>query len=436
MSLIGSLFAGVSGLTSNSDALNIIGDNIANVNTVGFKGSKAVFGDLFTTILANGATTSQLGRGTQLLGSLQSFAQGAFESTTNALDLSIDGSGFFVVNNGTGNFYTRAGQFSRNDDGLVENITGEILQGFQFTGGVLGTTLGDIDLAGIQSAPTVTTQFTLGANLDASAVIGTTFNAPISIFNSVGDEVVMNILFTKAAVSTNAPATSTTQWDYSLSVPGGATVVAATANNEGSLTFDASGNLDAVLGGGVAPRPLLFVGDVSDLTFTIDFTTSTTPALSQIILWDIADLTNLVTNGLMTGFAAPSNTNSVVADGFGTGVLIGLSVDFDGIINGLFNNGQSEDLFQVALADFLSPTGLIRVGQNLFAESGSSGQPVIGLAQTGGLGSMLGSTLELSNVDLAREFVTLITTQQAFQASARVITTTDDLITETVNLTR
>jgi len=125
-----------------------------------------------------------------------------------------------------------------------------------------------------------------------------------------------------------------------------------------------------------------------------------------------------------------------VQDGFGTGVLTGLAVNFEGIISGLFNNGQSEDLFQVALADFLSPTGLIRTGQNLFAESGSSGQPVIGLAQTGGFGSVLGSTLELSNVDLAQEFVTLIVTQQAFQASARIITTTDDMLTETVNLTR
>ncbi len=435
MSLIGALFSGVSGLRANSQAMNILGDNISNVNTVGFKGSKAVFGDLFSTILANGATNSQLGRGTQLLGSVQSFAQGAFESTTNALDLGIDGSGFFVVNNGLGNFFTRAGQFRQNDDGLVENITGEILQGFQFTAGVLGTTLGDIDLSGIQSAPTVTTQFTLGTNLDASAVAGTTFNAPISIFNSVGDEVVMNIQFNKAAaVAAAAPGTSTTQWDYALSVPGGATVVPLTANNTGSLTFDASGNLDAILDGNVVPG--LVIAGAQDLTFTIDFTTSTTPALSQNIIWDLADLTNLVTNGRMTGFAAASNTNSVVQDGFGTGVLVGLAVNFDGIISGLFNNGQSEDLFQVALADFLSPTGLIRVGQNLFAESGSSGQPVIGLAQTGGLGSISGSTLELSNVDLAQEFVTLIQTQQAFQAAARVITTSDDLLTETVNLTR
>ena len=431
MSLIGSLFSGVSGLRSNAQAMNIIGDNIANVNTVGFKSSKAVFGDLFTTILANGAVTSQLGRGTMLLGSLQSFSQGAFESTTNALDLGIDGSGFFIVNNGIGNFYTRAGQFRQNEDGLVQNLTGETLQGFQFTNGVLGTTLGDIDLAGVQSAPTVTTQFTLGANLDASAVAGTTFNTPISIFNSVGDEVVMNIQFTKAAaVGGFAPATSTTQWDYVLTVPGGATVVLATANNSGSLTFDASGNLDAVLDSGGA-----FLA-VSDLTFTIDFTTASTPALSQNIIWDIADLTNTASNGRMTGFAAASNTNSVVQDGFGTGVLTGLAVDFEGIISGLFDNGQSEDLFQVGLADFLSPTGLTRTGQNLFAESGSSGQPVIGLPQTGGFGSVLGSTLELSNVDLAQEFVTLIQTQQAFQASARIITTADDLLTETVNLTR
>ena len=113
-----------------------------------------------------------------------------------------------------------------------------------------------------------------------------------------------------------------------------------------------------------------------------------------------------------------------------------MSTNSDGIISGLFNNGQSDNLFQVALADFLSPVGLSRVGQNLFAESGQSGQPIVGAANTGGFGGILGSSLELSNVDLASEFVTMIQTQQAFQAAARVITTTDDLLTETVNLVR
>ena len=310
MSLIGALFSGVSGLSSNSQAMNIIGDNISNINTVGFRGSKAVFGDLFTTILANGAVTSQLGRGTMLLGSLASFSQGAFESTTNALDLGIDGSGFFIVNDGIGNFYSRAGQFRRNEDGLVQNITGETLQGFEFTSGVLGTTLGDIDLAGVQSAPVPTTQFTLGANLDAATLNGITFNAPVSIFNSVGDEIVMSIQFTKVVPPTLI---STTEWDYVATNPIGKGVVGA--GGTGTLVFDTSGVLIGVNGGGVA-----------DVTINIDYSAATPPAAAQALIWDLADLANTATNGRITGFAAASNTNSVVQDGFGTGVLTGLSV--------------------------------------------------------------------------------------------------------------
>lgn len=432
MSLIGSLFSGVSGLRSNSQAMNVIGDNISNTNTVGFKSSKSVFGDLFSTILNNGSVTSQIGQGTQFVGSLQDFSQGAMENSTNALDMAIDGQGFFIVNNGQGNFYTRAGQFRINDNGVVQDIGGNLLQGFRITGGTVGTTLEDVDLAGVQSAPNATTSFTLGANLDASAADGTTFTSPVTLINSVGDQVIMSVTFTKEnTLSGNFGGTVTTQWDYSISLAGGGTVSAATAT--GSLGFDANGNLDELLDSGGA---LVATGNVTDLTIALDFTTATPPAAAQNVVWDLADTTGIATNGKMTAFAAASNTNSVIQDGFPTGVLTGLSVDNDGTINGLFSNGQSESLFQVALADFLAPTGLTRVGQNLFAESGLSGQPVIAAPNTGAFGSVLGSTLELSNVDLAQEFVTMIKTQQAFQASARIITTTDDLLTETVNLTR
>ena len=195
MSLIGTLTTGVSGVLTNSRALNIIGDNISNVNTTGFKSSRAVFGDQFSTSLAGGTLTSQVGQGTQLLGSLQSFAQGAFESGTNALDLAVDGNGFFIVNDGIGNFYTRAGQFRINENGLVQTITGEILQGFPITNNVVGTTLTDVSLTGLQSAPQVTTAFTLGAQLDGSEVgilpgpaPAFTFNSPIQVFNSVGTQ--------------------------------------------------------------------------------------------------------------------------------------------------------------------------------------------------------------------------------------------------------
>ena len=178
MSLVSSLFTGVTGLASNSEAMGVIGDNISNVNTVGFKGSKAVFSDIFSSVLSNGSTTSQLGRGSQLSGTLRSLEQGSFEASSNALDLAIDGSGFLIVNDGTGNFYTRAGQFRMNDNGKVQAITGEVLQGNAITNGVASNQTENIDLAGVQSIPQATDIFELGANLNSAATAAATFNSP------------------------------------------------------------------------------------------------------------------------------------------------------------------------------------------------------------------------------------------------------------------
>lgn len=419
MSLIGTLTTGVSGVLSNSRALNIIGDNISNVNTTGFKSSKAVFGDLFSTSLSGGTLTSQVGKGAQLLGSLQSFEQGAFENSTSALDLAIDGNGFFIVNNGTGNFFTRAGQFRVNQNGLVETLTGEILQGFQITNNVVGTTLSDVSLTGVQSQPQATTAFTLGAQLDGSEAAGFTFNSPIQVFNSVGAQDILNVQFTKIAAAGNDWGVNFTS---SIGTVNGAAVPPAF---DVTLNFNTSGQLTGINGGALA-----------DVAIDLNYSASAPPgAASQVINWDLADAA-LASNGDMTAFATNSSNNSVIQDGFASGILVGVAVDFDGTVAGLFNNGQSQPLFQLGLADFLSPTGLTRLGQNLFAESRLSGQPIISLPETGAFGSVLGNTLELSNVDLAEEFVQLIKTQQAFQASARIISTTDDLLTETVNLTR
>jgi flagellar hook protein FlgE len=418
MSLIGTLTTGVSGVLTNSRALNIIGDNISNVNTTGFKSSKAVFGDLFSTSLAGGTLTSQVGKGAQLLGSLQSFEQGAFENSTSALDLAVDGNGFFIVNDGTGNFYTRAGQFRVSEDGFVETLTGEVLQGFEITNNVVGTNLTDVSLTGLQSSPQATTIFTLGAQLDGSATIGTTFNSPIQVFNSVGSQDIVNLQFTKIATAGN---------DWGVNFTSGLGVVTGAAVPplfDVELNFDTSGQLVGLNGGALA-----------DVTINLDYSAAAPPAAAQALVWDLADAA-LASNGDMTGFATSSSNNSVIQDGFGSGILIGVAVDFDGTVAGLFDNGQSQPLFQLGLANFLSPTGLTRLGQNLFAESRLSGQPVISLPETGAFGSVLGNTLELSNVDLAEQFVQLIKTQQAFQASARIISTTDDLLTETVNLTR
>ena len=410
MSLISSLFTGVTGLSSNSQAMGIIGDNISNVNTVGFKASKAVFSDIFSTILTNGSVTSQLGRGSQLQGTIQQFSQGSFEASSNALDLAIDGSGFFVVSptTSTGSFYTRAGQFRLNDDGLVQAITGEILQGQRITNGTVSTSVTDIDLAGVQSSPEASTEFTLGANLDGSATAATTFTSPVTLFNSVGSQVIASIQFTKVA--------SANSWTYNITTSEGS----VTSGASGTVTFDTSGQLNS---------------PTSDQTIVIDYSASATPAATQTLTWDLVGSTG-TTNGKLTGFSAASNNNSLVQDGFTTGTLVGLTVSDTGKISGLFNNGQTDELFQVTMADFLAPSGLTRQGQNLFAESSESGQPVLGTARTGGFGAIVGQSLELSNVDLAAQFVTMIQTQQAFQASARIITTTDDLLTEAVNLVR
>ena len=407
-SLLSSLFTGVSGLASNSEAMGIIGDNISNANTVGFKSSKAVFSDLFSTILANGSTTRQLGRGSQLSGSLKEFSQGAFEASTNALDMAIDGSGFFVVNNGTGNQYTRAGQFRLNENGLVQAVTGEVLQGQKITNDVVSADVGNIDLAGVQSAPQATTTFTLGANLDGAATAASTFTSPVTIYNSVGTQVIASIKFAKVADANS--------WGYTISTSEGT----LTSGASGTVSFDSSGNLTS---------------PTTDQAIVIDYSAAKTPALTQNLTWDLIGSSG-ITNGKLTGFSAASNNNSLVQDGFSTGTLVGLTTNDTGVISGLFNNGQTDKLFQVTLGDFLAPSGLQRAGSNLFSETADSGQVVLGTAGTGGFGGITGQSLELSNVDLAEQFVTMIQTQQAFQASARIITTTDDLLTEAVNLVR
>ena len=414
MSLISTLFTGVSGLSGQSKAMEIIGDNIANVNTVGFKGSAPVFGDIFSTVLHNGAVTSQLGGGSQLSGVLQAWDQGAIEHSPNALDLAIDGNGFFITSTygDTDQFYTRNGQFRINELGLVQSMTGEILKGFDYTHDVLSTTMEDIDLAGVQSSPNASTYFNSGTQLNAAATATSTFITPVTLYNSVGSIVTLNVTFTKVA--------SANQWSYSA-IPSEGTI---TAGATGTVTFDTTGQLSLVDGETAA-----------DHTFTLNFDDATTPANEMSLNWDLVDSAG-TTHGKLTGFAAASNNNSLVQDGYATGTLLGLSVTSLGDITGLFNNGQTELLNRIAMADFLAPSGLNRSGNNKFTESQESGAPTIGVPDTGGLGKILGESLELSNVDIAQAFVTMIKTQQAYQASARLITTTDDLLSESVNLVR
>ena len=291
---------------------------------------------------------------------------------------------------------------------LFKPLLVRTLQGQRITNGTVSSTVESIDLAGVQSSPEATTSFTLGANLDSSSSSTTTFNSPISIYNSVGTQITASIQFTKVDGANS--------WTYNISTSEGT----LTSGASGTVSFDNSGNLTS---------------PATDPSIVIDYSASASPALTQTLSWDLVNSSG-TTNGKLTGFAAASNNNSLVQDGFSTGTLVGLTTDSTGIISGLFNNGQTDKLFQVTLGDFLAPTGLQRAGANLFSETADSGQVVLGTAGTGGFGGITGQSLELSNVDLAEQFVTMIQTQQAFQASARIITTADDLMTEAVNLVR
>jgi flagellar hook protein FlgE len=410
------MYSGVSGLMAFGNAMNVTGDNIANVNTVGFKGNRTVFADILANSVANGSTTMQFGRGATIKSVQASFAQGAFETTGNATDMAIQGTGFFVVKDSVngGKYYTRAGQFIINDKGKLTNPSGFIVQGYALSTNSSGvvTRSGaatDIDITGVQSVPKATTAFRLGLNLNASASSGVTFSSSFNAYNALGETVTITYTFTKQ------PAAQT--WHYVAAGPAG-TVLSGTALS-GTMSFNSTGAM-------IAPA--------TDGTLTISGFPSGSAPLS--ITWDLINNTTGASNADITAYSAGSVMNSMTQDGYSTGVLRGLSVDDTGIISGLFSNGQTQKLRQVELADFLSPWGLSRQGNSMFAETNQSGQPILGVAKAGGFGTIYGSSLELSSVDLSQQFVNMIQDQRAYQANSKIITTVDTMMGEVVALVR
>jgi flagellar hook protein FlgE len=407
--MIGSLFAGISGLNANATAMTVIGDNIANVNTTAFKANRSSFANVLSQSLG-GSTGNDIGRGVEFWGTSPLWTQGSLENTGSATDLAINGKGFFVVNDPSGaSFYTRAGQFYLNELGTMVNPDDLIVQGYQIdANGNLGN-LADISIPGERvSPPSPTTTFTFDINLDASAATGETYSTSQSVFDSLGNAIPLTLTFTKQAALRT--------WVVSANVPIPNGPVGFTPAAGTTFTFDSSGNLTA---------------PASDLTLDV---TMGNGAANMSLVWDLVDAFGPL--GDISGYAAASNTTFQYQDGYASGVLRGISVDESGIITAAYSNGQLIPVFQVAMADFPSYEGLTKLGKNLYAESLNSGQPLPGVAGNGRLGSISPMAIEMSNVDLAQEFVKMITTQRAFQANSRVITTSDELLAELINLKR
>ena len=403
----------LSGLTASSTALATIANNLANLNTVGYKDSRVLFRDLFyQTIGNNGAGDAiQQGAGTAV-GSIPSdFTQGNLNPSGVPTDVAIQGDGFFVVSKNGVLSYTRAGDFEVNKSSVLVTSDGQDVLGYPAVNGVLAPAqgLGPLTLgAGAISPATATTQVQMASNLDATAANGTVYTAPMTIYDSLGASHAILFTYTKTATNT---------WDYSVTIPAADVngTVDPTVLQSGTLTFDGNGNLTNP-SANVTGIPITgFADGANDQTFD----------------WKLFDANG---GGFLTQLASPSGTSSTQQDGSGSGTLVKFNIGSDGTITGAFSNGKTAILGQLATATFANNQGLLRTGNNGYSETLASGQAVVGAPGTSGRGTLSGGALELSNVDIAKEFAALIVAQRSFQANARVVTTFDQITQDTINL--
>ncbi|MBE9528947.1 MAG: flagellar hook protein FlgE [Proteobacteria bacterium] len=546
------LFTGISGINANMSVLSVIGNNVANVNTTGFKGSRATFSDILSQSLTG---NSQIGLGVSLSAIQKSFAQGAFETTGNILDMAVSGDGFFLVQDPALNstLYTRAGQFSIDKNGKVVNPDGYELQGYLAdTSGALQNTVADLVISTGSIAPNASTSISIEANLDSNAPItgfvfttgsnediyfsidggtawltadlvtdgslvsaGANTGAAVAVAlkdaleaaNGIADTYTVTFddqtgLFT---INNDAGNAGTLVLDWSHANTTSETVLGFTAASSGNIAAGASDTSDVAAGAFTLAK----AGDTSNFTtpvtvydslgnahvLTMYFRKDSLGATGNIWDWyatvPATDSTSGVeqiqasgtitfnTSGALysessvtyatggfdfTGGAAQDQTisfnygtsvaeggtgkdgstqygtdsgiSALTQDGYSSGTLRSISIGQDGVILGVYSNGRDLTLGQVLLASFASQEGLKSAGSNLYTETFNSGQPIVGSPGSSGRGLVQANTLELSNIDIAQQFVNMITAQRGFQASSRIITTTDELLAELVNLKR
>jgi len=404
----------LSGLTAESTALSTIANNLANQNTTGYKSKVALFSDLFYQNLGTAGTGDpiQVGAGAEVGATPSMFTQGSVSSTGVATDVAIQGSGFFVVQDPSGVIsYTRAGDFTELNNYLV-TISGQQVLGYPAVNGVVntGTALAPLQLgAGTISPPTATTHVQLATNLNAEAApTDAPFSTPITVYDSLGAKHVATFTFTNTGPGT---------WDYAVTVPASdLSATGAVQNGTGTLTFDSNGKLTLPAAGN---DPVITLHGLADGATDVAFT------------WQLHDANG---TGLLTQVAADSSTSSQNQDGVGSGSLEKFTIGSDGIITGSFSNGKTQALGQLALATFANNDGLELQGNTDFAPTLASGQAVVGIAGAGGRGTLSGSALELSNVDIATEFANLIVAQRGFEANAKAVTTFDQITQDTIAL--
>ncbi|WOB09891.1 flagellar hook protein FlgE [Piscinibacter gummiphilus] len=413
---------GLSGLNAASKNLEVIGNNVANANTFGAKASRAEFGDMYASALAGSGNA--IGIGVNLQAVTQQFSQGNITTTANALDLAINGSGFFEVRSNGQTQYTRNGQFQINKDGFIVTNQGAQLLGYPADGngviqpGVAGPL--QLPTAGIE--PQATTEINMEFNLDSRA--GTTLPATtpminfsdaqtynnatsLQVFDQRGQDVALTYYFQKAGTDTwNVFVTAN---GTSVSVDGAGDPAPVT-----TMTFPTSG------GAPTAPT--------GPITLDIPASTNAAGAQTLAISGIQLDLTSA------TQYGAGFGVTNLTQDGYAPGQLSGLSIESDGIVMATYSNGQSKPAGQIEISTFRNTQGLRPLGGNLWARTYESGDPIVGTPGQGNLGVLQAGALEDSNVDLTAELVNMITAQRVYQANAQSIKTTDQILQTLVNL--
>ena len=413
--MIRAMSSALSGLRNHQLMLDVVGNDIANVSTVGFKSSTPIFSDLLTQTIngagapsagLGGTNPAQIGLGARLAGTVQSFTQGSLQNTGRSSDLAIQGDGFFVVDNNGQQTFTRAGAFTLDSTGSMVTPDGAFVQGWQAdTAGVIDTNapIGPVKIrVGDLLAPTQTTTAILGGNLAADAAPGSTTVMSVAAYDSQGAAVSLDLTFTKDLAIAN-------RWAVSATTGSPPTAVALTDN---VLDFNGVGELTAPADRGINIAGGIIAGMPAGVT--LDLGAPTTP-------------------GRITQYSGSSTASVVDQNGAAPGTLQSYTIGQDGVIVGNYSNGRAKSIGQVALAVFTTPEGLERAG-GVWRQTANSGLAQIGVGGQGGRGVLSAGTLEMSNVDLAEEFTRLIVAQRGFQGNARVITTADEVLQEVVNL--
>ena len=414
----------LSALNATSTAIDVVGNNLANLNTPGFKTSQVVFRDLVTQSLGAGLGETQVGFGTGQPLTTRQFTQGAVQTSSGLLDASIQGDGFFVLRDAAGNtLYSRAGNFQADKDGNMLTVTGASVQGWTTVDPITGQVntngpIGNIIVpVGSLKAPTSTTNFTMDLNLNSSAAAGSAsaFSTPITVYDSLGSSHVLTLEFEK---------TGANQWSYQVSMAGDE-VTGGTAGQpfdisgaSGTLTFDALGQLtDPAAGSPIAFSITGLTDGAADLNLTWDPYTSAGA-------------------GRITQFGQPSAPSASSQNGSAAAQLVRVGLADGGRVLAQYSNGDQVVVGQLAMASIRNPDTLLAAGNNAFQLSARTATASIGAPGTGGRGQIVGGSVEASTVDIAEEFTNLIVYQRGYEANSRVVTAADQLSQSTINLIR